>query len=91
MALCTCLQLNKYGDSAWTYDAERGQCYYHYLLPTQPDLNYNNNEVKAAMMVGPNSKLFSILSHCMQSMPQCHMIMNVYLLTEVNECKKKSL
>lgn len=34
---------------AWTYDAERGQYYYHYFMKQQPDLNWHNPEVKAAM------------------------------------------
>ncbi|XP_072172306.1 amino acid transporter heavy chain SLC3A1-like [Diadema setosum] len=41
--------LNKYGDSAWTYDSVRGQCYYHYLHSSQPDLNYNNANVALAI------------------------------------------
>jgi alpha-glucosidase len=34
---------------AWTYMPERGQYYYHYFMKQQPDLNWNNPEVKAAM------------------------------------------
>jgi alpha-glucosidase len=34
---------------AWTYAPERGQYYYHYFMKQQPDLNWNNPEVKAAM------------------------------------------
>ncbi len=34
---------------AWTYMPERGQYYYHYFMKQQPDLNWRNPEVKAAM------------------------------------------
>jgi len=37
------------GDRAWQYHAARHQFYYHGFLPFQPDLNYNNAEVKKAM------------------------------------------
>jgi alpha-glucosidase len=38
-----------FGGSAWTYDAQSGQYYYHAFLPEQPDLNWRNPAVKAAM------------------------------------------
>ncbi len=34
---------------AWTYVPERGQYYYHYFMKQQPDLNWRNPQVKAAM------------------------------------------
>jgi alpha-glucosidase len=34
---------------AWTYVPERGQYYYHYFMKQQPDLNWHNPEVVAAM------------------------------------------
>ena len=34
---------------AWTYDEATGQWYLHLFLPQQPDLNWNNPEVVAAM------------------------------------------
>jgi alpha-glucosidase len=34
---------------AWTYAPERGQYYYHYFMKQQPDLNWDNPEVRAAM------------------------------------------
>jgi len=34
---------------AWTYVPERDQYYYHYFMRQQPDLNWHNPEVKAAM------------------------------------------
>lgn len=34
---------------AWTYAPERDQYYYHYFMKQQPDLNWHNPEVKAAM------------------------------------------
>lgn len=38
-----------FGGSAWTYDEQTGQYYYHAFLKEQPDLNWRNPEVKAAM------------------------------------------
>lgn len=38
-----------FGGSAWTYDVESGQYYYHAFLPEQPDLNWRNPMLKAAM------------------------------------------
>jgi alpha-glucosidase len=35
--------------SAWEYDEATGQSYYHFFLKEQPDLNWRNPEVKAAM------------------------------------------
>jgi alpha-glucosidase len=37
------------GESAWTWDDATGQWYLHLFLPEQPDLNWNNPEVVAAM------------------------------------------
>ena len=37
------------GNKAWTYHPVRKQFYYTGFLPFQPDLNYRNPEVKAAM------------------------------------------
>lgn len=37
------------GNWAWTYNSVRKQFHYNAFLPFQPDLNYNNPEVKAAM------------------------------------------
>lgn len=37
------------GSSAWTYSPTRKQFYYNAFLKFQPDLNYNNPEVKEAM------------------------------------------
>jgi len=34
---------------AWTYVSDRDQYYYHYFMKQQPDLNWHNPEVKAAM------------------------------------------
>lgn len=38
-----------FGGSAWTYDAMTGMYYYHFFFKEQPDLNWRNPEVKAAM------------------------------------------
>ena len=36
-------------ESAWTFDEATGQYYLHLFLPEQPDLNWANPEVEAAM------------------------------------------
>ncbi|HMQ30634.1 MAG TPA: alpha-amylase family glycosyl hydrolase [Chloroflexaceae bacterium] len=38
-----------FGGSAWTYDKETGQFYYHAFLPQQPDLNWRHPEVRRAV------------------------------------------
>jgi len=38
-----------FGLSAWKYDPATEQYYYHYFYPEQPDLNWRNPEVEAAM------------------------------------------
>jgi alpha-glucosidase len=39
-----------FGGSAWQYDKETGQFYYHAFLPQQPDLNWRNPEVREAVL-----------------------------------------
>jgi alpha-glucosidase len=41
--------LSEFGGSAWSYDEASGQYYYHAFLPSQPDLNWRNQEVRAAI------------------------------------------
>ena len=41
--------LGNFGGSGWEWDARTGQFYYHAYLPEQPDLNWRNPEVRAAM------------------------------------------
>jgi alpha-glucosidase len=41
--------LSNFGGSAWTWDEHTGQYYYHAYLKEQPDLNWRNDEVRAAM------------------------------------------
>jgi alpha-glucosidase len=41
--------LANFGGSAWTFDAATGQYYHHAFLPQQPDLNWRNPAVRAAM------------------------------------------
>jgi alpha-glucosidase len=41
--------LSSFGGSAWTLDPATGQYYYHAFLKEQPDLNWRNPEVRAAM------------------------------------------
>ena len=38
-----------FGGSAWQWNPKLGQFYYHYFYPQQPDLNWRNPKVKAAM------------------------------------------
>jgi alpha-glucosidase len=38
-----------FGHSAWEFDPKRNQYYYHRFYIQQPDLNWNNPKVKAAM------------------------------------------
>jgi alpha-glucosidase len=42
--------LSCFGGSAWEFDARSGQYYYHAFLREQPDLNWRNPAVAAAMM-----------------------------------------
>jgi alpha-glucosidase len=39
-----------FGGSAWTWDAGRGQYYLHIFTPEQPDVNWRNPAVRAAML-----------------------------------------
>ena len=39
-----------FGGSAWEYDETRGQYYLHTFLPEQPDLNWENPEVRQALI-----------------------------------------
>jgi alpha-glucosidase len=41
--------LSEFGGSAWAYDAASDQYYYHAFLREQPDLNWRNPQVRAAM------------------------------------------
>ncbi|MDQ3808892.1 MAG: alpha-amylase family glycosyl hydrolase, partial [Chloroflexota bacterium] len=43
-----------FGPSTWTFDPRTGQYYYHFFYPEQPDLNWRNPQVQAAMfdMIG---------------------------------------
>lgn len=41
--------LSNFGGSAWEWDEASGQFYYHAFLKQQPDLNWRNPEVRAAM------------------------------------------
>lgn len=41
--------LSEFGGSAWEYDAASDQYYYHAFLREQPDLNWRNPQVRAAM------------------------------------------
>jgi alpha-glucosidase len=40
---------SEFGGSAWEYDSTTGQYYYHAFLAKQPDLNWRNPQVRAAM------------------------------------------
>jgi alpha-glucosidase len=41
--------MSYFGGSAWEPDSTTGDCYYHFFLPQQPDLNYRNPEVRHAI------------------------------------------
>jgi alpha-glucosidase len=41
--------LSEFGGPAWSFDEASGQYYYHAFLPSQPDLNWRNAQVGAAM------------------------------------------
>ncbi len=41
--------LSEFGGSAWQYDEATGQYYYHAFLAQQPDLNWRNPQVRAAI------------------------------------------
>ncbi|WP_425463356.1 alpha-amylase family glycosyl hydrolase [Methylobacterium terricola] len=41
--------ISNFGGPAWTLDPATGQYYYHAFLSEQPDLNWRNPEVRAAM------------------------------------------
>ena len=41
--------VSTFGGSAWEYDPAIGQYYYHYFFKQQPDLNWRNPAVQAAM------------------------------------------
>jgi len=38
-----------FGGPAWTLDPASGEWYYHIFLPQQPDVNWNNPQLRAAM------------------------------------------
>ena len=40
------LQMSRYGGSAWSWDAEREEYYYHYFHSTMPDLNHRDAHVR---------------------------------------------
>jgi len=42
--------LSVFGGSAWEWDASTGQYYYHAFLKEQPDVNWRNPAVQAAML-----------------------------------------
>jgi alpha-glucosidase len=42
--------LSMFGGSAWELDERTGESYCHTFLPEQPDLNWRNPEVRAAML-----------------------------------------
>src|SRR3954452_16465841 len=42
--------LSEFGGPAWTFDPATGQSYYHAYLREQPDLNWRNPDVRAAML-----------------------------------------
>jgi alpha-glucosidase len=61
---------------AWTWDARRGQYYLHNFLPSQPDLNLWNQEVRAAiadtlrfwLARGVDGVRLDAISHCLHDL-----------------------
>ncbi len=41
--------ISQFGGPAWTFDGTTGQHYLHSFLPQQPDLNWRNDDLRAAM------------------------------------------
>jgi alpha-glucosidase len=41
--------VSPFGGPAWTFDSRTGQYYYHFFFKEQPDLNWENPDVKNAM------------------------------------------
>ena len=41
---------SRFGGSGWKFDPATGQYYFHMFYPEQPDLNWRNPEVRAAML-----------------------------------------
>jgi len=41
--------LSYFGGTAWTFNEQRGQYYYHTFNTNQPDINWRNSDVKAAI------------------------------------------
>ncbi|MGJ4968925.1 alpha-amylase family glycosyl hydrolase [Bradyrhizobium sp. HKCCYLRH1073] len=41
--------LSEFGGSAWQFESQTGQYYYHAFLAQQPDLNWRNPQVRAAI------------------------------------------
>ena len=49
-----------FGGSGWEWDAGTGQYYYHAFLKEQPDLNWRNPEVRAALEeAGPDVAMWT--------------------------------
>ena len=48
-------QVSVFRFSAWKFNEDRGQFYYHAFTPEQPDLNYRNPMVVEEMKVSQNS------------------------------------
>ena len=59
-------QLSVFRFSAWTWNEQRGQFYYHAFTPEQPDLNYRNPLVVEEMKVIPVEieDFFSLFLSC---------------------------
>lgn len=56
------LQVSVFGNSSWTYDGVRGQCYLHQFFKEQPDLNLRNPSVRREMIVSGSSSWFGCYS-----------------------------
>lgn len=63
--------------SAWTWNNERQQYYYHAFLPEQPTLNYRNPKVVQEMKVICYNYLISQLSCCLDNASVSLLILKV--------------
>ncbi|XP_066598365.1 amino acid transporter heavy chain SLC3A1 [Prorops nasuta] len=75
--------LSKNNESAWEWNEERGQYYYHAFNKTQPDLNYNNTVVVA--------EFSDVLKHWLKLGISGFRLANIPFLTEDPALRSESV
>lgn len=55
--------ISVFSGSAWTYDSLRKLWYFHQFEYRQPDLNYNNSNVRDEMKVSDNIDILEIMGY----------------------------